>query len=130
MADTIVFRNSPLGCRAIVVTHGDGSQTCYPEGHDKFVELESQATAATLPNPPTWTKYPFEMMQLLTAGEIVAIDTSTDTAVIVFLAMFRAIVSPIPSNDAQFLAGLDTLVTAGILTSQRRTQILAGELPA
>jgi hypothetical protein len=77
------------------------------------------------PPPPVQTWTAFEFLQRFTAAERAAIRTGSmsDPALADFLMMSQA-AQEIVSNDPMTAAGMDYLVSLGILTPARRAEIL------
>ena len=73
--------------------------------------------------PGVYTK--FEFLQKFTTEELIAIKTAakTDVSVEVWLWMFDS-AQEVRLNDPNLISGLDNLVSLGLLTEQRRNEIL------
>lgn len=82
-------------------------------------------TALPAPLPGTWT--PLQFLERFTAAELDAIETKQATDPIV-KAFYRAasFATEILSNDPRTAAGMEYLVSAGILTAARKDAILNG----
>lgn len=70
----------------------------------------------------TWA--PLDFFELLTDSEKAAVVGSEDTQVRIIRLMFGA-ATLLHSDDPRFLAGLNHLVSLGILTAERRAVLLA-----
>ncbi len=91
--------------------------------------------AGNTPNPaptppavvPSFTFLQF--MALFAASEQAAIVASSDTQIKLFTLM-AAGAGSLQLNNAEVIAGVNYLATAGVITSARATAILAGQAPS
>src|ERR1700679_3755790 len=75
-------------------------------------------------DPNVWTITAAQFWALLTTLEQQAISTSTDGGVAQLRIEFAINSQSLSNTNAQFVAGINYLVTIGILTQARATQLL------
>lgn len=76
------------------------------------------------PNPIPWLNF----MALFTPTEQTAIALSTDPSVAVFRMMATGLGGDINLSDPRVSSGLDALIDAKLITSNRKSQILLGQI--
>ena len=76
------------------------------------------------PNPIPWLNF----MALFTPTEQTAIALSTDPSVAVFRMMATGLCGDINLSDPRVSSGLDALIDAKLITSNRKSQILLGQI--
>jgi hypothetical protein len=104
-------------------------QTGWQAANPALVDGVAQITRtwqAVTPPPASFT--PLEFLALFTDAEKAAIVSSTDPNVRLFLLMTSG-ARQITMNDTQTIAGINYLVSQGLLTSDRGTAILASPAP-
>lgn len=84
----------------------------------------------SIPDPPAPTLMPVDIVQLFTAAELLAVEQSTNLAVVAFRTQFFAAINPIALDDARFQTALQTMQTLGILSSARVAAIQSNTRPA
>lgn len=94
------------------------------DGNGKVISVE------IIPDPPAAPLLPVEIVALFQITELAAIEQSTNLAVIAFRVQFLAAINPIALDDPRFIAAVDVMQTAGILTTERAASVLLGTAPA
>lgn len=77
------------------------------------------------PNPRKWTAY--EFLNRFTDAELMAVRAKSQTDAVTWKFLtFATAAQEVVSNDPVTIAGMDYLVSVGILTASRKAEILAG----
>ena len=107
---------------------GDGTIWFQPSATDAQ-KAAAQAVFTNWVDPPSLTTVTFlEFMALFTTAEQTAIVNSTDAQVKLFTLKAEG-AGAFYLEDVPVKAGLDYLVSVGVLTSERETAILANQPP-
>lgn len=95
------------------------------EVYDRAGNMTHTETVEDLPLALT----PVELVQLFTPAELLALEQSTNLAVVAFRTQFFAAIMPIELTDARFLSALTIMQQLGILTTERAQQIRENRRP-
>lgn len=125
----------PDGVSLADAFHPSIAEACAPCGAEVgpgWVQSGPGFSAPEAAAPVSRTRFSFlEFMDLFTEAEQLAIAGAAMTNVATKLWYDRAVGAQfIDLTDARLTAGLEAIVTAGLLTSARRTRVLKGLAPA
>jgi hypothetical protein len=99
---------------------------------ESIAQLQSQISALTAQpeRPPgKWWKNSSKFLEEFTADELLSIHTSQVPLVVQLLMTLLAWTDEVWSSDQRIIMGLQALVSTGILTTERRAEILAKPTP-
>ena len=121
-----------------VVRGSDGAHIPEDEGNAdwrSFLAWQASGKTASPYQPPPSAPQPetvswMDFVGLFAPAELMAIATSTDPSVAVFRLMATGLGGDLVLGDPRVAAGLDALVTAGLIEPDRKAQVLAREKPA
>jgi hypothetical protein len=124
---THLFHLAFLGRRA----NQFGDEITFVDGLPASTEQEiadsyDAALAAweALQNPPKSWPDAEQFVTEFTLPEMAGIDLSSDTTIAALRFMLSTWNSPVHSNDPRVITGLDALVSAGIISAERKAEIL------
>ena len=103
-----------------------GITVTFPTGTDQAVALSAFNAMSPTSIKINWTFV--EFTNLFTSDEQAAIVTSDDPKIRLFV-LLAANATAIQLDNSQIVSGVQYLVSAGLLTSDRATAILAGQAP-